>query len=128
MEGDVAIVDGVIAGIGSYEGNEIIDAQGKIIVPGFIDGHVHIESSMLTPTEFSKVVLQHGVTTVITDPHEIGNVAGTDGIQYMLEDAKQLPLDIFVMLPSCVATTPFETNGARIRCGRVTAFPSNKKY
>src|SRR4051794_3380472 len=92
MEGDLAIVDGVIAGIGSYEGHETIDAQGKIIVPGFIDGHVHIESSMLTPREFSKVILQHGVTAVITDPHEIANVAGTDGIQYMLEDAKQLPL------------------------------------
>ncbi len=127
MEGDVAIVDGVIAGIGSYEGNEIIDAQGKIIVPGFIDGHVHIESSMLTPTEFSKVVLQHGVTTVITDPHEIGNVAGTDGIQYMLEDAKQLPLDIFVMLPSCVPTTPFETNGARLDVEQLQPFLSKRE-
>ena len=124
MEGDLAIVDGVIAGIGSYEGNEIIDAQGKIIVPGFIDGHVHIESSMLTPREFSKVVLQHGVTAVVTDPHEIGNVAGTDGIQYMLEDAKQLPLDIFVMLPSCVPTTPFETNGARLDAEQLQPFLS----
>ena len=125
LEGDIAIVDGVIAGIGSYEGNEIIDVKGKFIVPGFIDGHVHIESSMLTPTEFSKVVLQHGVTTVITDPHEIGNVAGTDGIQYMLEDAKQLPLDIFVMLPSCVPTTPFETNGARLDAEQLQPFLSN---
>lgn len=124
MEGDLAIVDGVIAGIGSYEGNEIIDAQGKIIVPGFIDGHVHIESSMLTPREFSKVVLQHGVTAVVTDPHEIGNVAGTEGIQYMLEDAKQLPLDIFVMLPSCVPTTPFETNGARLDAEQLQPFLS----
>ena len=98
--------------------------KGKFIVPGFIDGHVHIESSMLTPTEFAKVVLQHGVTTVITDPHEIGNVAGTDGIQYMLEDAKQLPLDIFVMLPSCVPTTPFETNGARLDAEQLQPFLS----
>ena len=127
MEGDLAIVDGVIAGIGSYEGQEIIDAQGKIIVPGFIDGHVHIESSMLTPREFSKVVLQHGVTTVVTDPHEIGNVAGTDGIQYMLEDAKQLPLDIFVMLPSCVPTTPFETNGARLDAEELRPFLSKQE-
>ncbi len=124
MQGDLAIVDGMIAGIGSYEGKETIDAQGKIIVPGFIDGHVHIESSMLTPREFSKVVLQHGVTAVVTDPHEIGNVAGTDGIQYMLEDAKQLPLDIFVMLPSCVPTTPFETNGARLDAEQLEPFLS----
>ena len=124
MEGDLAIVDGVIAGIGQYEGNEIIDAQGKIIVPGFIDGHVHIESSMLTPREFAKVVLQHGITAVVTDPHEIGNVAGTKGIQYMLEDAKQLPLDIFVMLSSCVPTTPFETNGARLDAEQLQPFLS----
>ena len=124
MQGDLAIVDGMIAGIGSYEGKETIDAQGKIIVPGFIDGHVHIESSMLTPREFSKVVLQHGVTAVVTDPHEIGNVAGTDGIQYMLEGAKQLPLDIFVMLPSCVPTTPFETNGARLDAEQLEPFLS----
>lgn len=124
MESDLAIVDGIIAGIGTYEGNEIIDSKGKFIVPGFIDGHVHIESSMLTPTEFSKVVLQHGVTAVVTDPHEIANVAGTDGIQFMLEDAKNLPLDIFVMLPSCVPTTLFETNGARLDAGQLEPFLS----
>lgn len=122
MEGDIAIVDGMIAGIGSYTGNEVIDAKGKIIVPGFIDGHVHIESSMLLPREFAKVVLQHGVTTVITDPHEIANVAGTEGIQYMLDDSKDLPLDIFVMLPSCVPTTPFETNGARLDAEQLLPF------
>ena len=88
---DLAIV-GVIAGIGSYEGNETINAQGRIIVPGFIDGHVHIESSMLTPKEFAKVVLQHGITAIVTDPHEIGNVAGTDGIQFMLDDAKRVSI------------------------------------
>ncbi|GAA3325569.1 hypothetical protein GCM10020331_057990 [Ectobacillus funiculus] len=122
MEGDIAIVDGMIAGIGSYAGNEVIDAKGKIIVPGFIDGHVHIESSMLLPREFAKVVLQHGVTTVITDPHEIANVAGTEGIQYMLDDSKDLPLDIFVMLPSCVPATPFETNGARLDAEQLLPF------
>lgn len=124
MKGDLAIVDGVIAGIGTYEGYEVLDAKGKILVPGFIDGHVHIESSMLTPREFSKVVLPHGVTAVITDPHEIGNVAGTDGIQYMLDDAKQLPMDIFVMLPSCVPTTPYETNGARLEAEELKPFLS----
>ncbi len=125
MKGDLAIVDGMIAGIGSYDGHETLDAKGKIIVPGFIDGHVHIESSMLTPREFAKVVLPHGVTAVVTDPHEIGNVAGTDGIQYMLDDAKQLPMDIFVMLPSCVPTTPYETNGARLEAEQLQPFLSN---
>ncbi|WCN39754.1 adenine deaminase [Aneurinibacillus uraniidurans] len=127
MEGDIAIVDGIIAGIGSYEGNEIIDAQGKLIVPGFIDAHVHIESAMLTPQEFAKVVLQHGVTTVMTDPHEIANVAGADGIQYMLDSAKDLPLDIFVMLPSCVPATPFETSGAKLDAEQLLPFMSDPK-
>lgn len=127
MEGDIAIVDGIIAGIGSYEGNEIIDAQGKLIVPGFIDAHVHIESAMLTPQEFAKVVLQHGVTTVMTDPHEIANVAGADGIQYMLDSSKGLPLDIFVMLPSCVPATPFETNGAKLDAEQLLPFMSDPK-
>lgn len=125
IEGDVAVVDGVIAGIGTYDGHETIDAKGKIIVPGFIDGHVHIESSLLVPREFAKVALVHGVTAVVTDPHEIGNVAGTDGIQYMLDDAKQLPMDIFVMLPSCVPTTPYETNGARLDAEQLQPFLAN---
>lgn len=127
MEGDIAIADGMIAGIGSYEGDEVVDAKGKIIVPGFIDGHVHIESSMLLPREFAKVVLQHGVTTVITDPHEIANVAGTDGIQYMLDNSKDLPLDIFVMLPSCVPATPFESNGARLDAEQLFPFMTNPR-
>jgi adenine deaminase len=127
MEGDIAIVDGMIAGIGTYEGNEVIDAKGKIIVPGFIDAHVHIESSMLLPREFSKVVLPHGVTTVITDPHEIANVAGAEGIQYMLDDSKDLPLDIFVMLPSCVPATPFESNGARLDAEHLFPFMTDPR-
>lgn len=122
MEGDLAIVDGMIAGIGSYEGKEIIDATSKMIVPGFIDGHVHIESSMLPPREFAKVVVQHGVTTVITDPHEIANVAGVAGIQYMLDASKGVPLDIFVMLPSCVPATSFETSGAKLEAEHLRPF------
>lgn len=109
---DIAIVDGVIAGIGQYDGANVVDASGQWIIPGLIDGHVHIESSMLTPREFAKVVLPHGVTTVITDPHEMANVAGIQGVEYMLEASEGLPLDVFVMLPSCVPSTPFETNGA----------------
>lgn len=124
MSGDIAITEGMIVGIGSYDGVETIDAQNKVIVPGFIDGHVHIESSLLTPKEFSKVVLQHGVTSVITDPHEIANVAGVDGIQFMLEEAKSLPMDIYVMLSSCVPATAFENNGALLNAEQLEPFLS----
>lgn len=114
MEGDVAICDGKIVGIGQYEGNETYDAKNQYLVPGLIDGHVHIESSLLSPKEFAKVSLLHGVTTVITDPHEIGNVAGSVGLDFMMEDAKNIPMNIFFMLPSCVPVTSFETNGATL--------------
>jgi len=114
MEGDLAVSDDAIAGIGHYEGKQTIDAKGKFILPGLIDGHVHIESSMLTPQEFAKVLLIHGVTTAITDPHEIANVAGTKGIQYMLDQSEGLPLDIRVMLPSCVPAVPNDSNGATL--------------
>ena len=124
MSGDIAITECMIVGIGSYDGVETIDAQNKVIVPGFIDGHVHIESSLLTPKEFSKVVLQHGVTSVITDPHEIANVAGVDGIQFMLEEAKSLPMDIYVMLSSCVPATAFENNGALLNAEQLEPFLS----
>lgn len=122
MEGDLAVADGVIAGIGSYEGRETVDAAGRWIIPGLIDGHVHIESSLLTPRQFSKILLQHGVTTAITDPHEMANVAGEDGIRYMLEDAAGLPMDIYLMLPSCVPATEFETGGARLAAAHMEPF------
>ena len=112
LEGDVAISDGMFVGIGEYDGKHVMDAKGKYISPSFIDAHVHIESSMVPPSEFAKVVLPHGVTTVITDPHEIGNVAGEEGIQFMLDDSEKIPLDVFTMLPSCVPATPFENSGA----------------
>nr|WP_238557962.1 adenine deaminase [Paenibacillus sp. A9] len=112
VQQDIAIVDGVIAGIGTYEGIETVDAADKWIIPGLMDGHVHIESSMLSPQEFAKVVIQHGVTSVITDPHEIGSVAGVDGIRYMLEQSEDLPVDQFIMLPSCVPATSFESSAA----------------
>lgn len=114
IEEDIAIADGIVAGLGSYEGKEIIDAGGSYIAPGFIDGHVHIESAMVTPAEFSNVVLPHGVTTVIADPHEIANVSGTLGIDFMLESSEEIPLDVFFMLPSCVPATPFENAGASL--------------
>lgn len=113
-EGDIAIADGVIAGVGQYDGEEIIDAKNKVIVPGFIDGHMHIESTMLTPKELSKVLIQHGVTTVMADPHELANVAGKEGINFMLNASENLPVDVFVMLPSCVPATPFENSGAKL--------------
>jgi adenine deaminase len=115
LSGDVAIVDGYFAGIGEYEGRETIDATDRFICPAFIDGHVHIESSMVTPAEFSKVLLTHGVTTVITDPHEIANVSGTEGITFMLEQSESLPLDVRVMLPSSVPATKFENAGAELK-------------
>jgi adenine deaminase len=111
-QADVAITDGVIVGIGNYDGNEIIDANNHFICPSFIDSHVHIESSMVPPQEFSKVVIPHGVTTVIADPHEIANVSGIKGIQFMLDSSEKLPLNVFMMLPSCVPATPFENSGA----------------
>ncbi|UOK59418.1 adenine deaminase [Bacillus sp. OVS6] len=114
ISGDVAVTNGRIVGIGDYEGNEEIDISGKYLCPGLIDGHVHIESSMVPPHEFAKVVLPHGVTTVIADPHEIANVSGVKGIQYMLDSSEGILLDVFVMLPSSVPATSFEHAGARL--------------
>lgn len=112
--GDIAIVDGYFAGIGNFEGKETIDANGKYVSPAFIDGHVHIESTMISPAEFAKVQVLHGVTTVITDPHEIANVKGAEGIQYMLDATEDIPFDAYFMLPSCVPATAFEQSGANL--------------
>lgn len=108
----IAIVDGIIAGIGeNYSGEKEIDIQGAYVTPSFIDGHVHLESTMMLPSEFAKVALPAGTTTVIIDPHEISNVLGLHGISFMHEAVKNLPLDVYTMLPSCVPATPFETSG-----------------
>jgi adenine deaminase len=112
ISGDIAIADGVFVGIGQYEGHQIIDAKNRFVTPSFIDSHVHIESAMVTPSEFAKVVLPHGVTTIIADPHEIANVAGADGIQFMLDSSENLPMDVYIMLPSSVPATSFEHAGA----------------
>lgn len=113
LEEDIAISDGIIVGVGkNYNGKEEIDYRGKYISPSFIDGHVHIESSMVGPKEFAKAIVPRGVTTIIADPHEIGNVKGIDGIEYILKESEGLELDVFVMLPSCVPSTPFENAGA----------------
>ena len=112
--GDVAVFDGRIAGIGSYSGDEEIDLSGKFMTPGFIDGHVHIESSMVSPSQFASAVVPCGTTTVIADPHEIANVAGVEGIRYMLRATEQLPLNVYFMLPSCVPATDLENSGAKL--------------
>jgi adenine deaminase len=122
FEADIAIADGVIVGIGQYEGKEEIDATNQYVCPGFIDGHVHIESAMVTPSEFAKVVLPHGVTTVIADPHEIGNVSGAEGIEYMINYSKNIPLNVYYMLPSCVPATPFENAGAVLKADDLAPF------
>lgn len=111
-KGDVAIENGLIVGVGDYDGHKEVDLEWKYICPGFIDGHVHIESSMLTPSQFSRLVMPKGTTTVIADPHEIANVCGLDGIDYMLNASGPLPLDVYIMLPSCVPSTDFEVTGA----------------
>lgn len=114
IQGDVAITDGYIAGIGEYDGIEIIDVHGSYVSPGFIDGHIHIESSHLTPEEFGRLLVPLGCTCVIADPHEIVNVAGLKGFEYMLKASERTKLDIKYMLPSCVPATPFENSGARV--------------
>lgn len=124
---DIAITDGVIVGLGQYEGEETIDAEGQVIVPGFIDGHVHIESSMVTPIEFAKAVLPNGVTTIITDPHEIANVSGQEGIKFMIEQARQTPLNIHFMLPSSVPAASFERSGAVLRAADLKPFYEEKE-
>jgi adenine deaminase len=109
LEVDVAVADGRIAGLGSYDGGERVDGGGRWLVPGFIDAHVHIESSKLTPAEFARAVVPHGTTAVVTDPHEVANVLGREGVEWMLEASEGLPLDVFVMAPSCVPASDFES-------------------
>ena len=111
-KGNIAIHDGKIAGIGNYCGVKEMDMQNQLVAPGFIDGHVHIESSLLTPGQFARVVLPKGTTSVIADPHEIANVCGIYGIKYIIEASKQTALDVFIMLPSCVPSTDYENAGS----------------
>lgn len=112
--GDIAIDQGYIAGLGDYAGRETIAAEGRYALPGFIDGHIHVESSLLSPGEFARAVVPTGTTAVVTDPHEIANVAGIPGIRYMMNASRNLPLDTFFMLPSCVPATELEDGGAHL--------------
>ncbi len=109
---DIAVAEGLIVGMGEYSGMAEVDCAGKIVLPGFLDAHIHLESSLVSPREFVKAVLPHGTTTVITDPHEIANVMGADGIEYMLQATENLPVDVRFMLPSCVPATPLDESGA----------------
>lgn len=128
MTGDIAIKNGYIAGIGEFQkAKTVIDAKGKYLVPGFIDSHVHVESAMVTPAEFARVLLPNGVTTIVTDPHEIANVAGEAGITFMLENAEGIPLDMFVMLPSSVPATQTENNGAELKAKQLKPLYAHPK-
>ena len=121
-QGDIAVAEGLIVGMGTYSGEVEYDLSGKIVLPGFIDAHIHLESSLVSPKEFAKAVLPHGTTTVITDPHEIANVMGTDGIEYMLQATADLPVDVRFMLPSCVPATPLDESGAILDYRSIDSF------
>ena len=114
-ERDVAIFGGVVVGFGDYRAREIVDVGGDFLCPGLVDGHVHIESSMVTIPEFARAVLPNGTTSVVIDPHEIANVLGREGIRFMAESARNIPLNVFIMVPSCVPATHMETSGATIK-------------
>ncbi|MBD3160184.1 MAG: adenine deaminase [Candidatus Lokiarchaeota archaeon] len=113
-EGDVAIHGGYIAGIGEYQGREIIDIEGKYVAPSFIDGHVHVESSMVMPLQYARAVVPHGTGAVVADPHEIANVLGMEGIMYMSKSMRGGPMSFYIMIPSCVPSTELETNGVSL--------------
>src|SRR5215472_17772108 len=110
----VAVDDGRVVGLGDYKAGQVIDLDGAYLAPSLIDAHFHVESSMLTAPEFARAVVPHGTGVVVIDPHEYANVLGLDGIRYVLESSKNLPLDFFIMLPSCVPATSLETAGARL--------------
>ncbi|OOM80410.1 adenine deaminase [Clostridium sp. BL-8] len=123
----IGIKDGYIVGIGEYDACKIVDGTNKYICPGLIDAHCHIESSLVTPEEYSKLALLNGITSVIADPHEISNVLGTDGINFMLDSSKNIPFDIYFMLPSCVPGTSFENSGAILLAKDLISYYKNNK-
>lgn len=125
--GDIAVANGLIAGVGKYDGKTEIDVSGKLVLPGFIDAHIHLESSMVTPAEFAKAVVAHGTTTVITDPHEITNVMGIEGVEYMIQASQNLPIDVHFMMPSCVPATEIDESGAELDCKDIDLYLDNKK-
>jgi adenine deaminase len=127
VPGAVAVSDGMIVGFGQYEAKNVVDLKGRYVAPGFIDGHVHIESSMTCVSEFARAVVVHGTTTVAADPHEIANVLGSAGIEYMLQSAEQQPMNIYFTLPSCVPATDMETAGARLTAEDLRPFLNRER-
>lgn len=109
---DIAVYDGWIVGYDCMSAKDTLDVAGTVLSPGFIDGHVHIESAMVSPQEYARAVAPRGTTSVMIDPHEIANVLGLRGIRYMLDASEEIPLNVYVMLPSCVPATDLETSGA----------------
>ena len=120
--GDIAVAEGLVVGMGDYSGVEEVDVTGKVVTPGFIDAHIHLESSLVSPASFARAVVPHGTTTVITDPHEIANVCGVGGIDYMMAASDGLPVDVHFMLPSCVPAMPFDENGERLTWRDINAY------
>ncbi|MBI4634075.1 MAG: adenine deaminase [Deltaproteobacteria bacterium] len=127
MEADIAISDGFIAGIGHYDGPRTFDARGRIVCPGFIDGHIHLESTMLSPPELARAVIPRGTTAIVADPHEIANVMGRRGIRFLLDASAGLPLDIYFTLPSCVPATELETSGFTLQASDLLAFKNEPR-
>src|SRR5437763_4245141 len=121
LETDVAVVDGFVAGLGSYDGAETLDASGRYVVPGFVDAHMHLESSKLLVDEFARLVLPFGTTAVVADPHEIANVLGTDGVHWLLDVCGTLPLDVWFMASSCVPASQFESPRRALTTGDLDA-------
>ncbi|ABR50638.1 adenine deaminase [Alkaliphilus metalliredigens QYMF] len=127
ISGDIAIDQGKIVGIGNYNGLENIDLEGKVVVPGLIDGHVHMESAMVTPGQFARAIVPRGTTTIVADPHEIANVCGIPGIEYMLKASEGMPLNVYMMLPSCVPATSFENAGANLKAKDLAPLINHEK-
>ncbi|ARC85150.1 adenine deaminase [Clostridium argentinense CDC 2741] len=126
-QGDIGICDDTIVGIGNYDGEVEIDCSEQYVAPGFIDSHIHIESTMITPEKYSSIAIKNGVTTVIADPHEIANVDGIKGIEFMLKNSENAMIDIYFMLPSCVPATSFEDNGYTLNCEEILELSNHPK-
>lgn len=127
LEADVAVLGDRIVGVGDYDGPRVMDVRGRWLAPGFIEGHIHVESTLLSPSELTKSIVARGTTTIIADPHEIANVMGPSGIEFILEDSEGMPADVFVMLPSCVPATHLETSGATLKAGDLLAFKGRNR-
>lgn len=127
IEGDIAIADGMIIGVGKYEGEQEMDLQGKIVCPGFMDAHLHLESTLVNPSELILQAALKGTTTFIVDPHEAANVSGKDGIDYILNETEDVPANVYVMVPSCVPAGPYEDNGYTLNASEMLSYKDNPR-